>query len=110
MRRVIVSAAILALTLAAVAAGKGSQSARPFTIDDLLKVRRVSDPQLSPDGRWIAYTIADTDKTANTRTSQIYVISTEGSEPRQITNEKQSSSGPRWSPDGKRLAFVSARD
>jgi dipeptidyl aminopeptidase/acylaminoacyl peptidase len=96
--------------LSAVAAGKGSQTAKPFTIDELLKVRRVSDPQLSPDGRWLAYTIADTDKAANKRTTQIYLVSAEGGEPRQITNEKQSSTGPRWSPDGKRLAFVSARD
>ena len=110
MKRVIVSAVIFALTLASVAAGKGTQTARPFTADDLLKVRRVSDPQLSPDGRWIAYNIAETDKAANKRISQIYLISTEGGEPRQITSEKQSSTGPRWSPDGKRLAFVSARE
>ena len=58
----------------------------------------------------IAYTIADTDKAANKRTTQIYLVSAEGGEPRQITSEKQSSTGPRWSPDGKRLAFVSARD
>src|SRR6185295_1474016 len=76
----------------------------------LLKIRRVSDPQISPDGRWIAYTIADTDKAANKRITQIYVISTDGGEPRQLTNEKQSSSSPRWSPDGKRIAFVSSRD
>jgi len=79
-------------------------------IDDLLKVRRVSDPQVSPDGHWIAYTIADTDKAANKRINQIYLISIDGGEPRQLTNEKQSSSSPRWSPDGKHLAFVSARD
>ena len=110
MRRIIASATMLALTLAAGAAGKTSQTIRPFTVDDLLKVRRVSDPQVSPDGRWIAYTIADTDKAANNRTTQIYLIPTEGGEPRQLTSEKQSSSEPRWSPDGKRLAFVSARD
>lgn len=110
MRRIVTLATILALALAVAAAGETSQTARPFTVDDLLKVRRVSDPQVSPDGRWIAYTIADTDKPANNRTTQIYLIPTEGGEPRQLTSEKQSSSEPRWSPDGKRLAFVSARD
>ena len=83
--------------------------ARPFTIDDLLKIRRVAEPQLSPDGRTIAYSIADTDKDANKRDSQIYVISAEGGEPRQLTRGASSSS-PRWSPDGKKIAFISARD
>lgn len=110
MRRLISSLTILTLLLATLAAGKTAQQPRPFTIDELIKVRRVSDPQLSPDGRWIAYTITDTDKEANRRTTQIYLVATEGGEPRQLTSDKQSSSSPRWSPDGKRLAFVSARD
>jgi len=109
MKRVFALLTIVVLSFAAVAA-KEQQPARAFTIDDLLKIRRVSDPQLSPDGRWIAYTITDTDKAANKRVSQVYVISTDGGEPRAVTNDKQSSHSPRWSPDGKRLAFVSARD
>jgi len=109
MKRVFALLTIVVLSLASVSA-KEQQPARPFTVDDLLKIRRVSDPQLSPDGRWIAYTIADTDKAANKRITQIYLISTDGGEPRALTSEKQSSVSPRWSPDGKRLAFVSARD
>jgi dipeptidyl aminopeptidase/acylaminoacyl peptidase len=92
------------------AVAREQQPARAFTIDDLLRLRRVSDPRISPDGRWIAYTIADTDKAANKRTTQVYLISTDGGEPRALTAEKQSSHSPRWSPDGKRLAFISARD
>jgi dipeptidyl aminopeptidase/acylaminoacyl peptidase len=110
MKRFFALLTILILALASAAKVKEQQPTRPITIDDLLKVRRVSDPQVSPDGRWIAYSIADTDKAANKRVTQIYLISSDGGEPRQLTNEKQSSSSPRWSPDGKRLAFVSARD
>ncbi len=110
MKRSAALLTILILALASAAKVKEQQPARPIMIDDLLKVRRVSDPQVSPDGHWIAYTIADTDKAANKRINQIYLISIDGGEPRQLTNEKQSSSSPRWSPDGKHLAFVSARD
>ncbi|HEX5734893.1 MAG TPA: S9 family peptidase [Blastocatellia bacterium] len=107
MKRLVSSIAIILLLLTPVAAQKWQKPLKPFTIDELLQVRRVSDPQLSPDGRWIAYTISDTDKAANRRTTQIYLISSQGGDPRQLTNEKQSSTSPRWSPDGKRLAFVS---
>src|SRR5437588_4421828 len=83
---------------------------RRFTIDDLLKVRRVSDPQISPKGDLVAFTVTDMDKTANKGTTQIYLVALAGGELRQLTNDEHSSSSPRWSPDGEKLAFVSARD
>src|SRR5436190_14728740 len=83
---------------------------RHFAIDDLLKVRRVGDPQVSPKGDFVAFTITDPDKTANKSTTQIYLVPLSGGEPRQLTNDEHSSVSPRWSPDGEKLAFISARD
>src|SRR2546423_7905779 len=83
---------------------------RRFTIDDLLKVRRVSDSQVSPQGDMVAFTITDMSVTANKGTTQIYLVPLRGGEVRQLTNDEHSSTSPRWSPDGEKLAFVSARD
>jgi len=106
MKRFLVVSVISLLACATLALAQE----RRFTIDDLLKVRRVSDPQLSPKGDLVAFTITDVDKTANKSTTQIYVVPLAGGEMRQLTNDEHSSAAPRWSPDGEKLAFISGRD
>jgi len=107
MKRSVVSVLVLTLTLCAAVADITAQTTkRPMTVDDLLKVRRVGDPQLSPDGRFVAYQISDPDKAANRSRTQIYLIPVEGGEPVQLTSGDTSASSPRWSPDGTRIAFV----
>jgi dipeptidyl aminopeptidase/acylaminoacyl peptidase len=101
--------ALSAISLLACASIAFAQERR-FTIDDLLKVRRVSDPQLSPKGDLVAFTITDVDKAANKSSTQIYLVPLGGGEMRQLTNDEHSSASPRWSPDGEKLAFISARD
>lgn len=108
MKRLIMICVVAAFTLISGVAQQ--QAKKPFTVDDLIVVRRVGDPQISPDGKQIAFTITDTDKAANRRTTQIYLQSIEGGEPRQLTQDKSSSAAPRWSPDGKQIAFISARE
>src|SRR3989442_1620837 len=106
MKRLFVVAVISLLALASFAYAQQRQ----FTIDDLLKVRRVGDPQMSPKGDLVAFTITDVDKATNKSTTQIYLVPLGGGEMRQLTNDEHSSSSPRWSPDGEKLAFISARD
>src|SRR5215831_4851910 len=89
---------------------RGGQNYKPLTIGDLLSIRRVADPQISPDGHWVAYTISDTDRAANKRLAQIYIVPVEGGTPRQVTSGPVSATSPRWSPDGKTIAFLRAAD
>jgi dipeptidyl aminopeptidase/acylaminoacyl peptidase len=82
---------------------------RPFDVNALLELKRISDPQISPDGRWVAFTVQTIDVAANRKPQQIYIVPLEGGAPRQITHDGQSNGRPRWSPDSKRLAYVSDR-
>ncbi|HEV7891487.1 MAG TPA: S9 family peptidase [Pyrinomonadaceae bacterium] len=97
--------ALAAVVCAASNAGAQSPAAR-FTVQEMLKIQRVSEPQLSPDGRWVAYQIGVPDVAANRSRTQIYLILVSGGEPKQLTNGTSSATTPRWSPDGTRLAFV----
>ncbi|MFN2455000.1 MAG: prolyl oligopeptidase family serine peptidase [Pyrinomonadaceae bacterium] len=108
MRRSFAFALLMLLALSTFAVAQ--QAPQPFTINELLKVRRVGDPQISPDGNTIAYTITDVDKTANRGTTHIYLMLVAGGEPKMLATGERSSSSPRWSPDGRKLAFVSTRD
>ena len=77
-----------------------------FNFDEMMKIRRVGDPQLSPDGKMIAFTIGDVKFDANKTNTQIYTVSIDGSNLKQLTKGDSSNSSPRWSPDGTKIAYT----
>jgi dipeptidyl aminopeptidase/acylaminoacyl peptidase len=91
-------------------AGAQAPAFRPFTVDELLKVKRISDPRLSPDGTRVAYVLTEVDQQNNTRASHVWIIPTAGGEPARLLALDTSDDTPRWSPSGRQIAFVSSRD
>src|SRR4051794_8080685 len=100
---------VLALIVGLSIAAFAQPAPHALKLDDLFRFRDVRDPQLSPDGQWIAYVVSTTDLKEDKSSTHIWLVSYDGKNDRQITFSQESESSPRWSPDGKYLAFTSSR-
>jgi dipeptidyl aminopeptidase/acylaminoacyl peptidase len=105
-------AARLAVFAALALAGLNSaaEGQRPIRFEELAKIRRLGSFSVSPDGRQIAYTVSTADVAANTSLSSIWIVPASGGEPRRLTSGDKKDFDPRFSPDGRTLAFLSDRD
>src|ERR1041385_1938730 len=101
----LVALVVLLIGLCSIAAAQN----RTYTVEDLLKVRRVGEPQVSPDGKHVAFTIGDVNFDTNRVVTQIYVVSIDGGGLKALTSGDKSSTAPRWSPDGKKIAYTTGK-
>jgi dipeptidyl aminopeptidase/acylaminoacyl peptidase len=98
--------AVLAVSLN----GQPAAAGRAMTVEDLIVAPRVADPQLSPDGRTVLFVRTTTDGKTGRRNADIYSVSAEGGEPKALIAGEKNENTPRWSADGRRIAFLSNRD
>jgi dipeptidyl aminopeptidase/acylaminoacyl peptidase len=97
---------LLAATLIAAEASAQGRVQRPMTFEDFAAVRNVGDPQVSPDGQWVLYSVRTTDVGANKRTTVTRLQAVSGGSARIYPDAKTNATEARWSPDGKRIAYV----
>jgi len=79
---------------------------RTLRPDDLYRVKDVSDPQVSPDGLWVAYVVTENDRSADEARSAIWMVSWDGTQQVALTAAAEGTTKPRWSPDGRRLSYI----
>ena len=103
-------ALVPALGAQAPAAPSPAARLRPFSPDDVVRIRDVREPQISPDGGWVAYTVSTSDTAEDRSKSAVWMASWDGRRNVRLTTSKPGENTPRWSPDGGWLAFLSSRD
>lgn len=107
--RVAASAAAVVLATAVSWSPPAAQTRRPIALADFDRVVALGDPQRSPEGQWVAYTVTTIDAAKDTRNTDVWMARWDGTAQQQLTSSPDSETSPRWSPDGRYLAFLSSR-
>ena len=106
MKKSIALIALSIVALSQVQAADAPPSRRPLTADDFYNLQVVSDPQVSPDGKWVAYVVTGDDRDADESRSTVWMASWDGTQQVQLTNPGHDINSPRWSQDGRYLSYL----
>ena len=107
MMKLTIFLACFALTVSMKAQSTSTGAKRPFTFEDMMALKRVSEPVPSPDGKWVVFAAVDVDLKANTKISHLWVVPAAGGESRRLNQTSNHEERPRFSADGKRLIWTS---
>jgi len=86
-----------------------AQAKHPFTFEEMMSLKRVGEPEVSPSGKWVVFSVVDVDLPANKKTPHVWLVPVAGGQEKEIISD-QNADRPRWSPDGKKLAFISTKE
>ena len=103
MRNLIIAALLLAASLAS------AQTKRPMTFEDMMHMKRLGSTAVSPDGKWLGYSVTTVDLKQNTKTPELWVQAIAGGNPHKVETAKPGDDGLQFAPDGKRILFLSSR-
>jgi dipeptidyl aminopeptidase/acylaminoacyl peptidase len=109
MRKFILSFALLSV-ITPVGSGQPAPPKRPMTFEDMMKMKRLGETAVSPDGKWLAYSVTTVNLDQNTKTAELWLQAISGGDPQKLAVAQPGDSGPQFAPDGKRILFESSRN
>ena len=101
---------LVCMSMSGTVAAQSNEGQRLITPEDFFSIKQVGNPSISPDGEWVAYTVRETDLDEDSFETRLWMVSSDGEEQLAMTGVGSSVSSPQWSPDGKYLSFISARN